>query len=720
MPAVHRPDYELFMELDYDVTKAKVEDGRLDKFLEPFLWPYITLEDMCKTEPLLMMLNSRGRCTPDTFAYSDLQSICFGLRSAFVPQTKLPRHYMIFRERDSPQTYGQLYDMDDSDETQTEPTRFWYTPGNGLCLLHVQSRIYEFLFRCCTLILHDLPQEVMLPAPEEDAGPEIEALDISGKTNLEGVTTLSTEAFESRYKEPDSPDFRRVATLIQAKLSSAEDHLLGLREDPGYFAAFMKERYEHLVWRLLDTNDQPDFTSLCGQAEAFSGAVICSGIREAIEEVGILNTLYKKVSRLREAMDPESTKIAPNEDLPPKLAETLYDAYYFIASSVRALIGVERLGVAIYCSPPIRAQFRRPAPGYCGTGMKDEDLPTVIPRYTSDYTQDQHRLTTMLRMVVAEELVYIMGTRGLATEVDYLTRRDPQLKHLISPWLADQVSTVCVLLECLHQLELFLPWMHGYEMHYAEHADQYRANWEKANLHSVKALDMGIDFWYGLSPLLDGFKVEASESLAQKPPCKEVVETKRNLEAALDSFWDAITSALKKNNAMSPRALYVFSLKVQRTPAWTEPPAAAKKGKNKGDKAEESFDQLMEEARKVNEKLKKDIEGEDSDVGIYKVDKRSLKVFNVLLFDGPDASQLGEVSWNDFVHAMQDMGFAPMKLYAFAWLFEPIDKFDSTDEPIVFMEPYQTGKLTYLAAKHYGRRLTRAYGWKRSMFELDH
>ncbi|KAI0842201.1 hypothetical protein F5Y06DRAFT_307007 [Hypoxylon sp. FL0890] len=724
MAPTRRADLDLWRSEHFKTTP--IEEGKVDEILEPFLWPYINLEDMCKLEPLLMMLNSRARFSPDNFTLKDLRSIAFGTRTALIPQTNLPGFYMIFRQRLSPESYGQLYSLHDDGEINSEPSRFWYTPGDGLCVLHVQNRIYEFLYRCCSLILHDMPREVLLPAPDADVEFNLQPLDISTKINPEGVLTLSTEAFEDLYKEPDQANFDRLVTLTQAKLASAEDHLLAMREDPGYFVASMKDRHEHNLYRLLDTDGNADYTSLCGQADVFSSATVRIHIVEAIGHIILLNVLSKKITRLHEAIDPDNTNYAPEMDQPPKLTEVLFDTFYTLNRTLRTLLAVNRLGLAIYSSPPIRGQFRRTHEGYLGniTGNEGLCLP-VVPWFDPESADAQHRLVLLLSMLANSELVHLMGPRGLATEIDLLIKRDPELKHLITPWLAEQVSTICVLLECIHQIELFQPWMHGYEMHYAQHEAEYEEKWNKDVINYYNISNVREDFWYELSPLLDDFKDEAFEYPAQKPHCKEVVEAKRKSEATLDLLWNTVVSTLKDQDALPPRVRYIFSLKLQRTPEWVEPPPkATKKKKKKGKKLEDEFDQLMLEARKVNEEtLKKQqeekTEEEESLVGIFEVDKRTLKVMKVLLFDGPDASQLGEVSWNDFVYAMKEMGFERTKLFSFAWLFEPEVESDRAGEGVIFMEPHTTGKLTYLQAKHYGLCLRRIYDWKLEMFKLE-
>ncbi|OTA64664.1 hypothetical protein K449DRAFT_459083 [Hypoxylon sp. EC38] len=702
MSAMHCPDVARWMSKSPGPTP--IPEGRHDKFLEPFLWPYINLEDMCKTDSLLSMLNSRARCAPDTFVSADLLSINFGIRVGIIPQIDLRRHFMIFRGRDRPETYGQLYSSDDNhDDIKSEPTRFFYTPGDGLCILHIQSRIYEFLFGCCTLILHDMPPEMFFPAPHTNPP------DTPARTKSEGTEILSDTEFKERYKEQGDADFGRVVTLVKAELSRAEDHLLALREDPGYFVASMKDRYEHMHERLLDNNDEPHPTSLNGQADVFSGEVIRFQVVEAVEHV----------SRLRELIGADSPAFSPDRDLPSKLTDALFDANHFILRSMRSFLKKDIFRLGVYCSPPIRGQFRRPSLGNLYPTV--ENLP-VIQWYNSDFTEAKETLLKLLDMVTNGAMLTVMGYRGIVTEIDLLIKRASELKHLISPWVAEKISTIGVLLECLHQIRLFEPWILGYEMQYFHHKDEREQIWQDAHRSCTRLFSNELQFWHGLSPLLDNFKDEAFDYPTQKPPSEKVTVAKRLAEDTLDTFWTAVVRSLKNNNALPSRPAFVFCLDLQRTPVWTEPPKATKKGKKKADKIEDAFDKLMIEVRKENAMMmkerKKTSSAEDSPIESFQVDKRTLKVFDVLLFDGPDPSRLGEVSWADFVHSMTDTGLDATKMFGYVWLFRPSDLESDVGDGILLMEPYNTGKLTHVMARHYGRRLRAVYGWKRDMFTL--
>jgi hypothetical protein len=68
----------------------------------------------------------------------------------------------------------------------------------------------------------------------------------------------------------------------------------------------------------------------------------------------------------------------------------------------------------------------------------------------------------------------------------------------------------------------------------------------------------------------------------------------------------------------------------------------------------------------------------------------------------------------DFLHAMASTGFVGQKLYGSVWHFQPT-RLD-VERSIQFHEPHPKGKIPFRAARHNGRRLSRAYGWHGGMF----
>jgi hypothetical protein len=102
---------------------------------------------------------------------------------------------------------------------------------------------------------------------------------------------------------------------------------------------------------------------------------------------------------------------------------------------------------------------------------------------------------------------------------------------------------------------------------------------------------------------------------------------------------------------------------------------------------------------------------------VFKVDRRSYKVFSTLFFQPSQSSQPGEMQWNDFLHAMASTAFAVEKLYGSVWQFSPRNL--DVERSIHFHEPQSIAKIPFRMARRIGRRLNRAYGWNGDMFMLS-
>lgn len=96
-----------------------------------------------------------------------------------------------------------------------------------------------------------------------------------------------------------------------------------------------------------------------------------------------------------------------------------------------------------------------------------------------------------------------------------------------------------------------------------------------------------------------------------------------------------------------------------------------------------------------------------------KLNQRDLHVFQTLFHQQCQQDiTLGQVKWNDLVHAMASCGFTYQSLGGSAWLFIPT----SGDRGITFHEPHPGNKISFWMGRHTGRRLQRAYGWSRESF----
>lgn len=80
--------------------------------------------------------------------------------------------------------------------------------------------------------------------------------------------------------------------------------------------------------------------------------------------------------------------------------------------------------------------------------------------------------------------------------------------------------------------------------------------------------------------------------------------------------------------------------------------------------------------------------------------------FSTLLHKPSKAAKPGEIPWNDFLHAVDVMGFGIKKLYGSVWQNSPTEL--DVERAIQFHEPHPIPKIAFRMMKRFGRRLARA------------
>ncbi|KAI1206352.1 uncharacterized protein F4807DRAFT_439773 [Annulohypoxylon truncatum] len=97
--------------------------------------------------------------------------------------------------------------------------------------------------------------------------------------------------------------------------------------------------------------------------------------------------------------------------------------------------------------------------------------------------------------------------------------------------------------------------------------------------------------------------------------------------------------------------------------------------------------------------------------GVIAVSERSLNIFSFMFPETAEESTK-TVGWDDFVHAICDVGFTARNNGGSAVLFESIDG------KIVFHKPHPVVKIDSIMLRSMGKRMTKWFGWSRERFVL--
>jgi len=381
MSATHRPDLDVVHLLGRQrVAKAP---------LQAYLWPYINQEDLIKGPLLLLFLTSRGRNFPDQFFSHDVESASLA-HNGWSTEAHEFHHVISPMGKRTPRSYSKLHSPESRDHKSD-----WLTHRStiGLVGLEIQSRIYDFLVRCCELILCDLKQpSVMYPSQPPPSFLVPSLLDREW-------SSLSLTALQAPYRMPQSLDLGRLHQLVSAKCMEQEDHLWLLREDPGYFVACMKEWSEHRTEVVADQHGRVD--PIVGQPR-FWGSVAHHRLAQSVDDMWFWNIPLAQLEDLMEEFD-KVDKLYWSRRLPPKLEHHFQQFECMTSRMINGPLSILKSGFP--GSPLMRQNYLRisdtGAEGYAKVKFRNDDR-----------SSSEGRLHMLFEIMQSPQLDFIHGVHS--------------------------------------------------------------------------------------------------------------------------------------------------------------------------------------------------------------------------------------------------------------------------------------------------------------------
>ncbi|MCJ1396236.1 hypothetical protein MMC18_009125 [Xylographa bjoerkii] len=693
MSGSHRPDYKV---IDKETAQERQQGT---KYREAYLYPYINIEDLVQGRSLLIFLNSRGRHLPEAFSNADLEAAHMGIISMAISRPFLNEYTMLLHGQITPNTYGKLLSWSENDDAfDWMMSGIGKQPGEGLLILEIQKRVLEFLVHCCQSILADLPPESLT-----DESTPVQAEPEPLITDPTAWPSLAAMSMEAPYRVPAHLDFRRLRAIIAANFSAAKDHLWALREDPGYFASVARDSSEHRLEVLRDDHGQqhPRLNT-----PVFWGFVLRHIVTAAYGSLLVWEGLHDQVTLLEALKEKYSRTISPMKSLPSEDMDALLLFRYLLDRAIE--FQIQELVMVVPSSPPLRSQFVREP---------------QIPNSTKMSCRSKGTSTTLVYLfglIWNKEQSFLHGLPNLMDDLDIVLRNDATQKSLVSSFVAEEISKLAVLAESLRQLSLYQPWSSNMEFDDTASRAEFKTFYNNATSRCSKLPEVLTDV-----PLADlGTPSHGWFNYPiDKGRTEENVKAMRKAEQNLDAFWHAIDEEAARR-IQHCKALQGYI---------TLPKAVNSRGLPNGSSRYKNLDPEKSSVVVPKENLKIKTRGaaRDSPPTVeqaaedqpdhqpsFAVGKRALKVFSVLFYTPSAESDIpGEVPWLDFVHAMNSVGFAALKLYGSVWQFTPT-KLD-VERSIQFHEPHPHGKIPFVVARRHGRRLNRAYGWDGRTFVLD-
>lgn len=268
--------------------------------------------------------------------------------------------------------------------------------------------------------------------------------------NESGLASLAAAAAEAPYRLPMNLNLDRLKSMLAAKLEDAEDHLWALREDPGYFAAQLADAKEHCQEQVLDKRGRkhPIIEDRIRNS-TFWQRVIRNSVVNAYANIEIWNVLLSQAVELQALKEKHNKDISPGKDLPEEYAMAFYKFMHHLIQLAKIPIDVLKLGA--FDSPPLRTFYERDPQN------SDNENIQVRRKGVLSKKKVESELLWLLEMFFDENRLIILDLGILMDELDRLLESEPTAKELVSSWVADKISDLAVISQCIQQIKLYQP-----------------------------------------------------------------------------------------------------------------------------------------------------------------------------------------------------------------------------------------------------------------------
>ncbi|KAL8953999.1 MAG: hypothetical protein Q9222_000160 [Ikaeria aurantiellina] len=741
MSPSHRPDMQLW---HHERRMPGYHKRDKDATRNALRFPHISIEDMSQPKNLLLMINSRSRNFPATFANADCASLRIGIRSKMLEPHYLRNYAMYLSGEHTREGYGRIVEWKEDVEAIIKCWRgIAFDPGMGLMVLEIQRHVLRFLVQCSTFVMHDvyvLDLQMLSPAaldgskmPPYPVQPKAKPLEDAPSRVAESSTAY---AIEAPYQAPDMFEFTRLKNLVEAKCQEAEDSFLLIQEDPGYFADLMQEARGHTRDAVTNSNYRPGLTlPTCAWNEAVYRVL---GI--AFHDAILWDAVSRLFGELVTAYVENEASIRSGNQLPTAYVQISSRLGHILDTVVENQIG--HLPIYLSAVPTFREQITN-------TIGDDGKLRSEVKRKSA-----ADRLFWLFTELVlgAKGKNQICGLANLLQELELLIIKDRKEKKRLTWRLIRLISDLAVVGEIQRQLGLSTCNEYTLSAFSQEDNDEwcgeYIAPWIESNRVLLGSIGQAQE--RNLGQIVTDLKV--FEYPVDKPPTVANTAKMRSAEDALAQFWEHVeerfvqvsgktlqqllgnrirfrevrrtpvsqhysgTGAMHHRTELDMDVSLALAILEQRSQSTVEPTALVTSQRQKGKRRAAMTDELLQE--EIPDIRPSTIKGFPTSSAPKVVVKR--KAFNTFtaLFGGLLGDTLpGELPWVDFKKAMVNIGFSAEKLQGSAWLFA--STLPGRRGSIIFHEPHPESKLPKSWCRRIARRLNRNFGWTAATFEVD-
>ncbi|PGH00377.1 hypothetical protein AJ79_08229 [Helicocarpus griseus UAMH5409] len=427
----------------------------------------------------------------------------------------------------TPTTYGRLEYIGVSGGLKMLYPRAIFPPGAVRLALEIQTKVMEFLLKCCYTILRDMTPTSLI-GPNIPVKPERPAITRDPTEWL----TVAAMAAEAPYRLPSNIGFERLQALFAAERSAMADEIWAFREDPGYYQEEIKHSYDELQEAIRDGSKAP-FT----WSEYY-----CAIIRSEYSDFLAADHLYHMVVNLSNLERKYPTVRSPSEGLP---------AEYKKALAVFARVLSERIDDRIRITLLKHTKHLSKSTGLCKPEKGNEKDETV-----------EDRLCWLFELLGSEEphmwnpCSKIIEPFGILNEIERLLQRHRGYRKRVPRVVSSTISRFGLFCEALSR----------------QYFEEINAAYV-TNVPGIQALFKHLNPGRGfVHPALEQEPDERFYYPSDKRRTPQRMEVMRKAEQNLDLFWKTIDEYSRGNTGQTLQEAFHHLLPgdryLERTPEW--------------------------------------------------------------------------------------------------------------------------------------------------------
>ncbi|KAL8731679.1 MAG: hypothetical protein Q9166_003258 [cf. Caloplaca sp. 2 TL-2023] len=374
-------------------------------------------------------------------------------------------------------------------------------------------------------------------------------------------TYNSTFAFALLHQRvPNAFDFARLKSLVDAKYREAEDHLLLIREDPGYFAEQLEEECAHTTEALLNRQQIPRPTPLSKNSwdEAISRV-----LGRAYHETFVWETVSHLLAELISTCTEQKAELQLGHSLPEARSKVSSRLAFFLDKVI-----LQHLKFFF--------QYLSDVPTFKGyivnvkRNGRYESHTTRQPKLMEDEDGNNGQRC---------------GLSNVAQGLETLITKSLQQKERLTWRLISSISDIAVIAETQRQMNL----SKCNKYHPAGWSDKKNIAWILSYTAPLQIITEVPQERTGLASLVMDLRVFDCPS--DKPRTAASTDKMQSAGQALDKFLARFNEHSMQKAGKTLRELEANRIRhpdIQRTPAWSD--LRPSNDRKHGSKAHESFD----------------------------------------------------------------------------------------------------------------------------------